>query len=633
MITISGTPTESGAFNYSIPLTGGCGSVNATGTIYVTPDNTAGTPSSTPTLCINTLLTDITITTTGATGIGTATGLPAGVTAAWESDLITISGTPTESGTFNYSIPLTGGCGTVNATGTIYVTPDNTSGTPSSTPTLCINTLLTDITITTTGATGIGTATGLPAGVTAAWESDLITISGTPTESGTFNYSIPLTGGCGTVNATGTIYVTPDNTAGTPSSTPTLCINTLLTDITITTTGATGIGTATGLPAGITAAWESDLITISGTPTESGTFNYSIPLTGGCGTVNATGTIYVTPDNTAGTPSSTPTLCINTLLTDITITTTGATGIGTATGLPAGVTAAWESDLITISGTPTESGTFNYSILLTGGCGSVTATGTITVNALPTASISYASPFCAYGTATVTQTGQTGGTYAASPTGLTIDVNSGTINLGTSAPGTYTVTYSFTDGSCSNTATTSVTVNSESTYAFSYTVPSPICPAVKITVPVTFGDVIPGVCGYNGVRFKIDATGTGNVLFGAYDSQNNYYTFTNDGYWGPATGFNLPAVYTATTNWDLTFSDPGSYAITFSLIDVATNQVIANIKKTQDVSVNALPTASISYASPFCAYGTATVNTDRPGGRRICCFTDGTDDRCQFRNN
>jgi hypothetical protein len=57
--------------------------------------------------------------------------------------------------------------------------------------------------------------------------------------------------------------------------------------------------TATGLPAGVTAAFASNTITISGTPTVSGTFNYSIPLTGGCGAVNATGTITVTPNNTA----------------------------------------------------------------------------------------------------------------------------------------------------------------------------------------------------------------------------------------------------------------------------------------------------------------------------------------------
>jgi hypothetical protein len=71
------------------------------------------------------------------------------------------------------------------------------------------------------------------------------------------------------------------------------CVNTALTAITHTTTGATGIGTATGLPSGVTAAFASNTITISGTPTAAGTFSYSIPLTGGCGTVNATGTITV----------------------------------------------------------------------------------------------------------------------------------------------------------------------------------------------------------------------------------------------------------------------------------------------------------------------------------------------------
>ena len=56
-----------------------------------------------------------------------------------------------------------------------------------------------------------------------------------------------------------------------------------------TTLFRSGIGAATGLPAGVTAAFASNTITISGTPTASGTFSYSIPLTGGCGAVNATG--------------------------------------------------------------------------------------------------------------------------------------------------------------------------------------------------------------------------------------------------------------------------------------------------------------------------------------------------------
>jgi hypothetical protein len=234
----------------------------------------------------------------------------------------------------------------------------------------------------TSGGIGVGSST-----VTLKWIS-----AGSKTV--TINYT---KGGCTAAAASSSIatMVTATNTAGVASSTPTLCINTLLTDITHTTTGATGISNsgvsgANGLPAGVSAAWAPNTITISGIPTASGTFNYSIPLTGGCGIVNATGTITVTAANTAGVASSNPSLCINTLMTNITHTTTGATGISNAgvsgaNGLPAGVSAAWAPNTITISGTPTASGTFNYSIPLTGGCGSVNATGTITVNPLPAA--------------------------------------------------------------------------------------------------------------------------------------------------------------------------------------------------------------------------------------------------------
>ena len=209
------------------------------------------------------------------------------------------SPTVTPTSTTTYTVTVTDGNNCTDSDDIVVTfVNNNTAGSASSTPNLCINTTLTNITHTTTGATGIGSATGLPNGVSANWSSNTITISGTPTESGTFSYTIPLTGGCGTVSATGTITVSPDNTVGTASSSPTLCINTALTNITHTTTGATGIGSASGLPSGVTANWNSNTITISGTPTASGTFNYSIPLTGGCGTVNATGTIVVRPDVT-----------------------------------------------------------------------------------------------------------------------------------------------------------------------------------------------------------------------------------------------------------------------------------------------------------------------------------------------
>ncbi|GAP45268.1 hypothetical protein TBC1_121089, partial [Lentimicrobium saccharophilum] len=290
---------------------------------------------------------------------------------------------------------LTGGCGTVSTTGTITVTQENTialsSAAGTDAQTVCINTPIIDITYATTGATG-ATITGLPTGVTGLWSGDVVTITGTPSESGLFTYTITLTGGCGTVSTTGTITVTQENTialssaAGTDAQT--VCINTPIIDITYATTGATG-ATITGLPTGVTGSWSGDVVTITGTPSESGLFTYTITLTGGCGTVSTTGTITVTQENTialssaAGTDAQT--VCINTPIIDITYATTGATG-ATITGLPTGVTGSWSGDVVTITGTPSESGLFTYTITLTGGCGTVSTTGTINVNPLPTTS-------------------------------------------------------------------------------------------------------------------------------------------------------------------------------------------------------------------------------------------------------
>jgi hypothetical protein len=111
--------------------------------------------------------------------------------------------------------------------------------------------------------------------------------------SSTTSYFVRYEGTCNTTSCFSTTVTVNTNTVSAASSTPTVCLNTLMPSITHTTVNATGIGTALNLPAGVTAVWTSNTITISGTPTASGTFNYSIPLTGGCGTINATGTIIV----------------------------------------------------------------------------------------------------------------------------------------------------------------------------------------------------------------------------------------------------------------------------------------------------------------------------------------------------
>ena len=119
-------------------------------------------------------------------------------------------------------------------------------------------------------------------------------------------FSVVATNAAGGSPPITTTTVTPCtlNTAGTASASPTLAVNMLLTNITHTTTIATGIGTATNLPTGVTATWASNVITISGTPTALGSFPYIILLTGGCGIVNATGTITVTTAMVPGAPTS-----------------------------------------------------------------------------------------------------------------------------------------------------------------------------------------------------------------------------------------------------------------------------------------------------------------------------------------
>ena len=146
--------------------------------------------------------------------------------------------------------------------------------------------------------------TSTPSGLTASGAS----VTANPTVDTV--YSVVATNpttGCSSTPATVSVSIKPNNTAGPASASPSVNINTALTAITHATTYATGIGAATNLPAGVTATWASNVITISGTPTATGTFNYSIPLTGGCGTVTATGTITVI--STAPPTALTQTLC------------------------------------------------------------------------------------------------------------------------------------------------------------------------------------------------------------------------------------------------------------------------------------------------------------------------------------
>ncbi|OGN97127.1 MAG: hypothetical protein A2Z77_06130 [Chloroflexi bacterium RBG_13_51_36] len=126
-----------------------------------------------------------------------------------------------------------------------------------------------------------------------------------------------------------------------------------------------------------------------------------------------------------------------------------------------------------------------------------------------------------------------------------------------------------------------------STYKFVYEVPELIVVGEEVVVPVTFETDELGFRGYDDVRFKFGATGPGDVIFKAKDSEEHEYTFVNSGYWGPETGFDLPADYSATTDWTLNFTEPGEYTITFALIEAPDGEVVAGIEGSEVVDVRA----------------------------------------------
>ncbi|MGC4041173.1 MAG: YDG domain-containing protein [Flavobacterium sp.] len=102
--------------------------------------------------------------------------------------------------------------------------------------------------------------------------------------------------------------------------------------------------------------------------------NDSASALSGIVTVTVAANNTITLSSAAGTDSQT--VCNGTPIIPITYATNGATG-ATFSGLPTGVSGSWSANVVTISGTPIAQGG-SYTIALTGGCGTVSISGTIT---------------------------------------------------------------------------------------------------------------------------------------------------------------------------------------------------------------------------------------------------------------
>ena len=395
----------SGGTTYDVYYRANCGgngtsawSLSSAFTTY----NTASAASASPTLCANTALTAITHTTTGATGIATATGLPAGVSASWSSNVISISGTPSASGVFNYSIPLTGGLGTVSATGTITVlaTPAVSAG---ANQTVCAGT---GVTLSGSGATSY------------VWNNG-ITNAAAFTPVATQNYTVTGTNSNGCVNTAQvqvTVNALPTVSAG---SNQTVCAGT---GVTLSGTGATSY------------AWNNG-VTNATAFTPVATQNYTVTGTDANGCVNTAQvqvTVNALPTVSAG---ANQTVCAGT---GVTLSGTGATSY------------AWNNG-VTNATAFTPVATQNYTVTGTDANGCVnTAQVQVTVNALPTVSAGANQTVCAGTGVTLSGTGATSYVWNNGVTNATAFTPVATQN--------YTVTGTNAFG-CVNTAQVQVTVN------------------------------------------------------------------------------------------------------------------------------------------------------------------------------
>jgi len=295
-------------------------------------------------------------------------------------------------------------------------------------------------------------------------QGDSIMLGGSfQTTAGTYNDTLVggNVNGCDSIIATA-LTVNPSDDASFNYSLASYCQADP--DPTPTITGTAG-GTFTSLPTGLNIVASTGVIDLSAsTP---GTYNILYTTAGVCSdTLTVAVTVTTAEDATYTYPSTN--YCQDDV--DPIATITGTSG-GTFTSTPTGLTiiaATGEVDLS--ASTP---GT--YGVLYTTPSASCqdTLTVYITIDSNDIATFNYSLPsYCqADPDPTPSITGTTGGTFTATPAGLSITASTGEVDLSTSTPGTYNVLYT-TSGICSDTSSVTIAVTTAEDATFTYSATS-----------------------------------------------------------------------------------------------------------------------------------------------------------------
>ncbi|MBM5941785.1 putative Ig domain-containing protein, partial [Staphylococcus epidermidis] len=384
--TISGTPSEVGSYTVTVTTTDESGNATETTFTIDVEDTTKPTVEdiANQTQEVNTEIEPIKIEATDNSGQAVTNkvdGLPDGVT--FDEATNTISGTPSEVGSYDITVTTTDKNGNSETTTFTIDVEDTTKPTVESVAdqTQEVNTEITPITIESednSGQTVTNKVDGLPDGVT--FDEATNTISGTPSKVGSYDITVTTTDENGNSETTTFTIDVEDTTKPTVESVAdqTQEVNTEINPIKIEATDNSGQAVTNkveGLPAGIT--FDEATNTISGTPSEVGSYTVTVTTTDENG--NATETTFTidVEDTTKPTVEdiTDQTQEINTEINPIKIETTdnsGQTVTNKVEGLPDGVT--FDEATNTISGTPSEVGSYTVTVTTTDENGNATET-------------------------------------------------------------------------------------------------------------------------------------------------------------------------------------------------------------------------------------------------------------------
>ena len=382
VVSISGLPNPAGNYPYSFTTSGpSCTPITVNGTIVVAGNNTLAVSSGPPNqqVCLDSAITNITFNVNGSPTSVVATGLPPGIVGSWSGSTFTIAGAAASTGSFIYTITSSGGpCSQTQFSGSFYVDPhvELTSAPGTINQTLCVGAPLGNIIYTLGPSITGASATGVPPGITSLFTTGQFLITNTPSAAGIYNYSVTTSGSpCGNVVVNGTITVLalPSLTQDIPGiQIQTLCQTQAISDITYTVGGSATGAASTGLPNGITGAYNAGVYTISGTATEFGVFNFTVYTTGSsCGSPILSGTLAIDepPQLVLTSPALTDSqeVCLNTSMNTLLYVLLGTATSVSVDNLPPGLTIITQNDSTIIMGSPSTIGVFPFYVYSTGG--------------------------------------------------------------------------------------------------------------------------------------------------------------------------------------------------------------------------------------------------------------------------